>query len=107
MLAISCLNLPDQSVDLGAVNVVKLLQGTLDLGLVGLDVADEDQSVVLLDLLHGGLGVERVDDDLVLIEAGLGGDGLAQVLGRAAQDQGLGAVEGSRESDLALLGGVL
>ena len=43
----------------------------------------------------------------MLIKASLGGDGLAQVLGRAAQDQGLGAVEGRRESDLALLGAVL
>jgi hypothetical protein len=35
--------------------------------LVGTDIAKKDQSVVLLNLLHGTLGVERADDDFVLI----------------------------------------
>lgn len=39
---------PDKSVDLDAVNIVELLQAGLDLGLVGADVDNEDQSVVLL-----------------------------------------------------------
>ena len=95
-------SLPDESVDLGAVNVVELLQGLLDLGLVGLDVANEDQGVVLLDLLHGRLGVQGVDDDLVLVHARLMGDRLAVVLGSTRQLQSLGAVEGGRQSDLAL-----
>jgi hypothetical protein len=99
-------HIPDQSVDLLGVNVVQLLQGTLDLGLVGLDVDDEDESVVLLNLLHGRLGVERVDNDLVLVQAGLVGDGLAVVLGSTRQLESLGAVEGGRQSDLAGLVGV-
>lgn len=99
-------NIPDKSVDLLGINVVELLEGTLDLSLVGLDINDEDESVVLLNLLHGTLSVERVDDDLVRIEAGLVVDGLAVVLGSTRQDQGLGAVEGGRESDLAGLLGV-
>lgn len=99
-------NIPDQGVDLDGVNVVELLQGQLDLGLVGLDIDDEDEGVVLLHLLHGALSVERVDDDLVLIETRQVRDRLAGVLGRAGQHQGLGAVEGGAVADLALLGRV-
>lgn len=98
-------NVPDQGVDLDGVNVVELLQGELDLGLVGLDVDNEDKGVVLLHLLHGALGVERVDNDLVLIETGQVRDRLAGVLGRAGEDESLGAVEGGAQADLAVLGG--
>ena len=50
---------------LGDVDIVQLLDGGLDLVLVGLDVADEDEGVVVLDLLHGGLGGQGVLDDVV------------------------------------------
>ena len=60
----------DQGVDLHCVDIIQFLQCLLDLSLVGLDIHDEYQCVVLLDLLHGTLGVERVDDDLVGIETG-------------------------------------
>lgn len=100
------LNIPDQGVDLDGVDVVELLQGSLDLGLVGLDIDNEDEGVVLLDLLHGALSVERVDDDLVLIKAGLVLDGLAEVLGVPGKSEGLRAAEGGRSSDLGLLVGV-
>jgi len=96
----------DEGVDLDTVNVVELLEGKLDLGLVALDVDNEDESVVLLHLLHRALGVERVDDDLVLIEARLVRDGSARVLGGSRGDQGLGAVEGGAEASLDLLVGV-
>lgn len=99
-------HIPDQGVDLDGVNVVELLEGQLDLGLVGLDVDDEDEGVVLLHLLHGALGVERVDDDLVLIETGQVVDGLAGEARSAGQDQSLGAVERGGLADLAGLGGV-
>merc|ERR1719222_1098144 len=45
-----------QCVHLRDIDVVKLLDSRLDLVLVSFDVADEDQGVVVLDLLHGGLG---------------------------------------------------
>jgi len=96
----------DQGVDLEAVNVVKLLEGKLDLSLVGLDINDEDEGVVLLHLLHGALSVERVDDNLVLIETRLVGDRSTRVLGSTAGDQGLGAVEGGAVASLNLLVGV-
>lgn len=58
---------------------------------------------MLLDLLHGALGVERVHDDLVLIETGRMGDRLARVLGGTRQLEGLGPVEGGRGPDLVVL----
>lgn len=94
-------NIPDQSVDLDGVNVVQLLKSSLDLALVGLDINNEDKGVVLLDLLHGGLGVQRVQDDLLSVELGLTGDRDAGVLGRPRELQGLGAVEGGRSANLA------
>jgi hypothetical protein len=69
--------IPDKGVDLDSVDIVELLQRLLDLSLVCLDIDDENQSVVLLNLLHGALGVERVDNDLVLIEAWLMRNGLS------------------------------
>lgn len=98
--------IPDEGVDLNGVDVIQLLEGKLDLGLVGLDVDDEDEGVVLLNLLHGALGVERVHDDLVLIETGRMGNRLAGILGRARELEGLGPVEGGRGPDLAVLVGV-
>jgi len=41
----------DQGVDLDDLDLVDLLDGVLDLPLVGSDIDDEDESVVLLDLL--------------------------------------------------------
>jgi hypothetical protein len=76
------------------------------LSLVGLDINNEDEGVVLLNLLHGALGVQWVDDDLVLVEAGLGVDRLARVLRSTGELKGLRSVEGSRETDLADLVGV-
>ena len=98
--------LPDKGVDLDGVNIVELLQSLLDLTLVGTDIDDEDESVVLLNLLHGALSVERVDDDLVLIEAWLMGNRLAWVFGSPRELEGLRLVEGGRETDLADLVGV-
>lgn len=61
---------------------------------------------MLLDLLHRAFGVERVDDDLVLIQARLVGNGLARVLGSPGDLQGLGTVEAGGITGLGLLLGV-
>ena len=61
--------------------------------LVGLDVADEDKGVVLLNLLHGRLGVERVDEDLLRVHARRMGNRLAGVLACARELEGLGAAK--------------
>jgi hypothetical protein len=93
--------LPDEGVELDGLDVVKSLESGLDLALVGLDVDDEDKGVVLLDHLHGALGVERVNDDLRGIEARLTRDAPAGV-GRGARElEGLGLVEGGAGADLA------
>ena len=61
----------DQCIDLHCLDIVQLLQRLLNLPLVRLDVHNEHECVVLLDLLHRRLGVERVNDDLVVVEAWL------------------------------------
>lgn len=76
------------------------------MSLVGLDVYNEYQGVVLLNLLHGTLGVERVLDDLVLVETRLVRNGLSWVFWLAGELEGLGSVEGGRKADLADLVGV-
>ena len=61
--------------------------------LVGLDVADEDQGVVVLDLLHGRLGGERVLDNVVSIHPVPAWGRLAWVLRSPSWTEGLGTVE--------------
>ena len=93
--------IPDEGVELDGLDIVKSLESGLDLPLVGLDVDNEDKGVVLLDHLHGALGVERVDDDLGGIEARLTRDAPAGV-GRGARElEGLREVEGGAGADLA------
>jgi len=65
------LNKPDECINLDGIDIVEFLQSLLDLSLVRLNVDDEYKSIILLNLLHSTLGVERVDDNLVLIETGL------------------------------------
>ena len=94
-------DIPDKGVDLDRVNIIELLQRLLDLSLVCLDIDDENQGVVLLNLLHGTLGVERVDDDLVLIEARLMRNGLSWIFGSTGELESLGSVESCRKTDFA------
>jgi len=56
-----------QGVNLGDVDVVQLLDSALDLMLVGLDVTDEDQGVVILNLLHSWLSGKGVLNDVVSV----------------------------------------
>lgn len=93
--------IPDEGVELDGLDVVKSLKSGLDLPLVGLGVDNEDQGVVLLDHLHGALGVERVDDDLGGIEARLTRDAPTGVGGRARELEGLRQVEGGAGAHLA------
>ncbi len=65
-----------------------------------LDVADEDERVVVLNLLHGGLGGERMLDDVVGVHAVAAGGGLPRVLGRPHRPEGLGSVELDTGADL-------
>ena len=83
----------DEGVDLVALDAVEVLDGGLDLSLVGLDVDDEDEGVGVLDELHGGFGRQRVLDDGELVEGVLLGGGSGSVLGLAGEGEGVGAVE--------------
>ena len=85
----SGINLPDEGVDLGDVDIVQLLDGGLDLVLVGLDVADEDEGVVVLDLLHGALGGQGVLDDVVSVRVAPLGPRLPGVLGVTRRTEGV------------------
>lgn len=94
----------DQSVDLGGGDVVELLESGLDLALVGGTVDDEDKSVVLLDLLHSALSVEREEDGAVSIHARGVRNALSGVSRLTGQSKGLGATESSVGANLADLG---
>lgn len=96
----------DKGVDLGSLDVVELLNSILDVPLVGLDVNDEDQSVVLLNLLHSRLSVERVLDSSELVHPGEVVDRLSGVLGSTGETEGAGSVEGDGSSDLSDGGGL-
>ena len=91
----------DESVDLHTIHIVELLQSLLDLSLVRLDIHNEYQCVVLLDLLHRRLSVERVNDHLVVVESGNMRNGLAWVFRSTAKDESLWSVEGCGCADLA------
>lgn len=71
--------------------------------LVGLDIHNEHQSIVLFDLLHCALRVEGKSDDSEMVESGLRVDGFALVFGSAREFQGLGSVECRRRADFLLL----
>lgn len=56
--------------NLEGLDVVELVDGVLDLVLVGVVADDEDKGVVLLDLLHGGLSGQWVLDDAEVVHLG-------------------------------------
>lgn len=92
-------DIPDQRINLHAIDIIQLLQSLLDLPLVRLDIANKHQRIVLLDFLHRAFGIQRVDDDFVVIQASLMRDGFARVFGRAGELERLGSVEGGCEAD--------
>lgn len=94
-------DVPNQSIHRDAIHIVQFLQRLLNLSLVRLDIADENQRIILLDLLHRALGVERADNDLVCIEAGFMRDGFSGISGRARELEGLGSVECCAQADFA------
>ena len=91
----------DEGVDLGTLDIVELLHRVLDLGLSGLDVHQEHQSVDLLNLLHGRLRGHRAPDDAVLVQLVPSRlHGLSGILGIPGLFQGLWLVEANFGADL-------
>ena len=87
-------DIPDKCIDLHALNLIQLPQRLLDLPLVCLDIYDENQRIVLLNLLHRALSIERMNNDLARIEARLMWDRLARIFRCARECEGFWAVEG-------------
>lgn len=96
----------DQSVDLLNVDLVQLLNGSLDLVLVSLDANLQNQGVTVLDLLDGSLRSNWGLNDLVGIQSVVVWDGLSGVSWRSSQLQGLWQFEGGGGSHLGNLLGV-
>lgn len=72
---------PDERSDRCRLNIVQLLDGLADLALLGKQVGDKDQRVGIFDLFHRRFGGQRVFQDVVGVQLGLGGHGLAGILG--------------------------
>lgn len=92
--------LPDEGVDSEDLDVVQLLHGGGDVALVGGEVNDERERVVVLDLLHRRLRRQRVLDDAVLVKLVAVRERLALVFRVAGEAQGLRALEVHRGTDL-------
>lgn len=90
----------DQSVNLLNVNLVQLLNSSLDLVLVSLQANLEYQGVTVLDLLDSGLGGNWRLNDLVGVHSVVVWNGLSGVSWVLSQLQGLWQSEGGRSSDL-------
>lgn len=95
-------DVPDEGVDLSSLDVVQSLDRILDLALVRPNVNDEHECVVVLDLLHRALCVQRRDDRPVRIHTRGMGNALSRVLGFTRETEGVRAVEGHGEALLAL-----
>ena len=85
--------LPDQGVDFADFDVVQLFNSSFDLMLVGLQVGDKNQSIVIFDLLHSRLGGQGMLDDAVGIHAITRRRRLPRVLGVPGRSEGLGPPE--------------
>ncbi len=84
----------DQSVHLVSLDIIQSLNGSLDLRLVGANVNDEDQSVLILDLLHGRLGAGvGVLDHRELIQLVQRSSGATRIARLSVKTQSLWAVE--------------
>ena len=94
-------NIPDKRIDLYNINIIQLLQRILDLPLIGLDIDNEDERIILLNFLHGAFGVQGMHNDFVVVESRLVWNRLAWVSRVSCQPESLGSVEGGGESDFS------
>mmetsp|Transcript_8131 Transcript_8131/g.24430 ORF Transcript_8131/g.24430 Transcript_8131/m.24430 type:complete len:229 (+) Transcript_8131:349-1035(+) len=92
---------PDQRVDLGGLDLIHAAHSLSDLLLVGTSINNEDESVVVLDLLHSRFGGKGVLKNLVLIELVDARNRPARVLRLPEQTERLRAVECGTLADLA------
>merc|ERR1719419_1314237 len=83
----------DQGVHFTNVDLVQLFDSLANLRLVGLQIDDENQSVVVFNLLHGRFCRQGIPDDGIGIHTISAGRALLGKLGRSLQSQRLGATE--------------
>jgi len=81
-----------------------LLHCILDLPLVALQVDNENESIVILDLLHGRLRAQGRYDGAELVHPWGMCHGLSLVFGVTRKAEGLGPMERGIETGLALFG---
>lgn len=91
----------DERVHPGSLDIVGLLEGSLDLALVRVTVNNENKRVDILDLLHGALRGQWVQERLAGVRARQVRSALTRVFRVARQTERLGAVERRRSADLA------
>lgn len=96
----------DSGVDLEGLDLVKDLDGVLNVVLGGLAVNSQNKSVAVLNLLNSNLRVDVALDNLVSIKSGVVGNRLALVLGGSGKSKSLGSVEVNRGANLDKLLGV-
>lgn len=91
----------DERVHASSLDIVRLFEGSLNLTLVRVTVNNENKRVHILDLLHGALRGQRVQERLAGIRARQVRSALTRVFRVARQAERLGAVERRRRADLA------
>jgi len=96
----------DEGVDFLDVDFVDFFASSLDHFLVGLLVDDEDEGVVVLDVLDGGLRAQGVLDHGELIEGVLLLHSSQDVLGVSLLSESSGSLESNLGPDLSLSHGV-
>ena len=74
---------PHKRIHLHHLHIIQRLQRPLYLPLVRLDITNKHQRIILLNLLHCAFRVKRVDQDFVMIQSRLMGDGFSWIFGRS------------------------
>ena len=95
---------PDQCIDLGSINVIELLHWCFDLRLVCSHIHDEDQSIVVLNLLHGRLSGQGVLDDGIVVQLVGPGGRFPRIFGISCKLERLGKMKVHRGASFPLGG---
>ena len=99
-------DIPHKRINLDDVYIIQRLQRRLDLSLIRLDIHYEHKRIVLLDLLHCALCIERVDKDRMVVEPRFMRNRFARVFRIPRLFEGLWSVKGGCEADFSSLLGV-
>ncbi len=84
----------DQGVYAGSINIIQSLNGILDVLLVGTDINNKHQRVVLFDFTHGAFSGQWEFDDAEFVHTRIFWDGFPRIFGSAGFLQGFWETEG-------------